>query len=449
MLLYIHVPFCRSKCGYCAFHSLPVAAAGAEGMQRYLDALLREIALWGDRLGNVPVQTIFFGGGTPSLLPEKAVAVIMERLRKAFSIDVGAEISFEANPESVASYGYLDTLFKCGINRLSMGVQSMNNDNLHVLDRPHKVRDAIQAFYAARQAGFANINLDLIWGLPGQRLKLWLDELKAITDLKPDHLSCYGLTLEEGTPLEQACLKGRFELPDEQEQARMFIYGAEYLESRGYMQYEISNFARMGFQCRHNLGYWEGADYLGFGPSAVSTLYGRRWENPHDLKEYANRTTQGTIAHDAESLSPLERAEELIMLRLRTSRGLRVKAYRDLTGRDFLKEHKMLIHALHRNKLVRIRDGYLRLTRNGMLVSNTILENIFDALPDELPTVLPDELAGQPAAPLSATASEGQPQEPLVASVQADFQNQSVDNTDRQATHAVKASTKGQSDTKT
>jgi oxygen-independent coproporphyrinogen-3 oxidase len=385
VLLYIHVPFCRSKCGYCAFHSVPVAAAGPDGMQQYLDALLREIALWGDRLGNRAVHTVFFGGGTPSLLPEKAVAVIMDRLRRAFDIQNGAEISFEANPESVSAYGYLDILFKCGINRLSLGVQSLNNDGLRVLGRPHKAREAVNAFRLARQAGFGNINLDMIWGLPSQRLKLWLDELKAVTELKPDHLSCYGLTLEEGTPLEQACLQGRHTLPDEQEQARMFIYGAEFLESRGYMQYEISNFARMGFQCRHNLGYWEGAEYLGMGPSAVSTLSGRRWENPHGLQEYARRTAEGTLGHDAAALTPLERAEELIMLRLRTARGLRVKAYRDLTGRDFLREHKQLVHALHRNRLVRISNGYLRLTRNGMLVSNTILENIFATLPEETP----------------------------------------------------------------
>ncbi|WBF66680.1 radical SAM family heme chaperone HemW [Desulfovibrio subterraneus] len=383
MLVYIHVPFCRSKCGYCAFHS---EVPQGDAMQRYVDALLREVALWGDRLGNVPVETVFFGGGTPSMLPARAVAVVMDRIRKAFAVDRTAEVSLEANPESVANMDYMKTLLDAGVNRLSMGFQSMNPASLRQLGRPHSVRDAIRTFELARTMGFANINLDFIWGLPDQRLKLWLEDLRAIVRLGPDHLSCYGLTIEEGTPLELAVQKGRLTLPDDGEQGKMFIYGADYLESQGYLQYEISNFARMGFQCRHNMGYWEGADYLGMGPAAVSTLQGRRWTNPCALDEYAATVDAGTIGHDAETLTLMERVQELVMLRLRTTRGLRVKAYRELTGRDFIRDNKSLIHALHRNQLVRIRNGYLSLTRNGLLVSNAILERFFS----EMETVLGD-----------------------------------------------------------
>lgn len=311
------------------------------------------------------------------MLPARAVAAIMDRVRKAFSVARTAEVSFEANPESVANMDYMQTLLDAGINRLSMGFQSMNPASLRLLGRPHSVRDAMRTFELARTMGFANINLDFIWGLPDQRLKLWLDDLRSIVRLGPDHLSCYGLTIEEGTPLEQALHKGRLNLPDDSEQGKMFIYGAEYLESQGYLQYEISNFARMGFQCRHNLGYWEGADYLGLGPAAVSTLQGRRWTNPASLEEYTASVDGGTVGHDADTLTLVERVQELVMLRLRTTRGLRVKAYRELTGRDFIKDNKSLIHALHRNQLVRIRNGYLSLTRNGLLVSNAILERFF------------------------------------------------------------------------
>ncbi|UZP66290.1 radical SAM family heme chaperone HemW [Desulfovibrio mangrovi] len=390
MLLYIHVPFCRSKCGYCAFYS---EVPRGDAMQRYVDALLREVALWGDRLGRVPVETVFFGGGTPSMLPARAVAAIMDRVRKAFSVARTAEVSFEANPESVANMDYMQTLLDAGINRLSMGFQSMNPASLRLLERPHSVRDAIRTFELARTMGFANINLDFIWGLPDQRLKLWLDDLRSIVRLGPDHLSCYGLTIEEGTPLELALYKGRLNLPDDSEQGKMFIYGAEYLESQGYLQYEISNFARMGFQCRHNLGYWEGADYLGLGPAAVSTLQGRRWTNPSSLEEYAATVDGGTIGHDADILTLVERVQELVMLRLRTTRGLRVKAYRELTGRDFIKDNKSLIHALHRNQLVRIRNGYLSLTRNGLLVSNSILERFFGEMEAVLAGGQADELS--------------------------------------------------------
>lgn len=377
MLIYIHVPFCRSKCGYCAFHS---EVPQGNAVQEYVDTLLREIALWGDRLGSVAVQTVFFGGGTPSVLPARAVSVIMNRLRAAFAIEKTAEVSFEANPESVASMDYMQALLDAGINRLSMGFQSMDPAMLKLLGRPHSVRDGIRTFELARTMGFGNINLDFIWGLPDQRLKLWLDDLRSIVKLGPDHLSCYGLTIEECTPLERAFQQGKVKLPDDNEQGKMFIYGAEYLESQGYLHYEVSNFARMGFQCRHNVGYWEGADYLGLGPAAVSTLAGRRWTNPSDLGEYGQSVLQGTIGHEAETLTLLERIQELVMLRLRTTRGLRVKAYRELTGRDFIKDNKSLIHALHRNKLVRIRNGYLSLTRNGLLVSNSILERFFSEI---------------------------------------------------------------------
>lgn len=382
MLIYIHVPFCRRKCQYCAFHSHPMAAGDLEA---YADALLREIAVWGDRLGRREVTSLYFGGGTPSLLPANLLGQILRSLDRAFDFAPGYEFSFEGNPESVAegAGAYLQELRALGVTRLSLGVQSLNDDRLRLLGRPHTARQARNAYSIARSVGFQNINLDFIWGLPGQRLKLWLDELKEAAALAPEHLSCYGLTVEPGTPLEDRVLDGVIELPDEDEQSAMFIHGADYLENNGFMQYEVSNFARMGYQSRHNLGYWEGTDYLGLGPSAVSTVGGMRWSNPEGIAPYAEAVSDSRVGAEAEKLTLPIRIKELVMLRLRTTRGLRLKAYRELTGRNFLKEHERMIEVLHRNDLIRIRGGYIRFTRAGMLVSNTILENIFAAMPDE------------------------------------------------------------------
>ena len=383
MQLYIHVPFCRSKCLYCSFYSVPIGSDAAL-VREYVDTLLAEIAFWGDRLGKARMDTVFFGGGTPSLLPAKAVAIILDRVRRAFDLSPHAEISLEANPESFLAIGFAHEAASAGITRLSLGVQSLDDALLARLGRPHSERQALAAYDAARSAGFASVGMDLIWGLPGQRNKDWLLELARVAAMQPDHLSCYGLTLEEGTPLAHACACGEVALPSEKEQASMYLDGAAYLESQGLLQYEISNFARMGFQCRHNLGYWEGQPYLGLGPAATSTISNRRWTNPQSIGGWMDGVRSGRVADNAEQLTPLVRVLENVMLRLRTARGLRLKAYREITGRDFVKDNKLLVHALHREGLLRIRNGYVRLTRNGMLVSDNILAHLFESLETKL-----------------------------------------------------------------
>ena len=379
MQLYIHVPFCRARCRYCAFHSqaLGKSASASSLVRQYVDTLLLELALWGDRLGRQPVSTVFFGGGTPSILPASVIAALIARIRRYFKLEKGAEITLEGNPESLLARNYLPDVLSAGVNRISVGAQSLHAPHLRMLGRIHSARDAIHTVMAARAAGVQNLGLDLMWGLPGQGIRQWLMMLKEVLQLRPEHLSLYGLTMEPGTPLEQDWQHGKLELPPERDLSLMYVEGAELLESAGYIHYEISNFSRMGFQCRHNLGYWEGADYLGLGPSATSTLNGRRWTNPSVALEWTAAVRSGAPDADAEDLSVQARVLELIMLRLRTSRGLRVKAYRDLTGRDFLRDHKALVHALHERGLIRIRNGYLRFTRSGMLVSNSILSRFF------------------------------------------------------------------------
>lgn len=382
MLLYVHVPFCRAKCRYCAFYSVPLSGNGV--LRGYTDTLLAEIALWGDRLGKAAVETVFFGGGTPSILPPKILGAILDRIRSAFTISPSAEISLEANPDSFLALGYAHEAAAFGFNRASLGVQSFDENALAALGRPHGRRQAFMAYDQARSAGFASVNLDLIWGLPGQRRRDWMRELAEAAKLQPDHLSCYGLTLEDGTPMARAHEQGLIALPEEKEQAAMYVEGADFLETAGYLQYEISNFARMGFQCRHNLGYWEGEDYLGLGPGATSTRNGLRWSNPPDIKRWTADTMAGIAGQEAEKLSPKIRLMETVMLSLRTTRGLRLKTYRDLTGRDFMKDNRQLLHMLHRQGLARFRNGHVRLTRTGMLVSNTILEHLFDAMDSQL-----------------------------------------------------------------
>lgn len=382
MLVYIHVPFCRTRCRYCAFHSIPlgkgVDAPSSPQVRDYIDTLLLELAHWGDRYGGTVVHSIFFGGGTPSLLPPRIIGIILERIGRYFTLEDKTEISLEANPESLRGGRVVPEYLSAGINRLSIGIQSLDDNILRMLGRPHKAQDSMHAVFAARESGCANINMDLIWGLPGQGVRQWLQGLKDAVRMNPDHISAYGLTLEPGTPLELDCQEGRLSLPPERDQNIMFMEGSAFLESHGYLQYEISNFARMGYQCRHNLGYWEGMDYLGLGPSATSTIDGRRWTNPAGQRVWDSRTRAHELGQDTEEISPNIRILELIMLRLRTARGLPLKVYRQMTGRDFVRDHQRLINALHENGLIRIREGYLRLTRSGMLVSNSILTNLFE-----------------------------------------------------------------------
>lgn len=386
MLLYIHVPFCRSKCRYCAFYSEPLDDGFGGGQLRiraWLDALQLEMTQWADRLGRKPVETIFFGGGTPSLLPIKAVATIIAKAKKCFDVADDAEITLEANPDSLNTRNQVREFLRAGINRISLGFQSLDEKLLQMLGRPHTAEEAVRACYTIREANCANLSLDLMWGLPGQKNRHWKAALCEIVKLKPDHISAYGLSLEPNTPLAEDCQQGRLEMPSEQDQAAMYLDGAAILEEAGLMQYEISNFARMGYQCRHNLGYWEGTEYLGLGPGATSTIMSRRWTNPPALSLWGKMVTAKRVPEKIETLDLRTRILELMMLRLRTVRGMRLKAYQDLTGRDFLKDHETLIHALHKNGLIRILNGWISLTRNGMLVSNSILSHLFEVT-DEL-----------------------------------------------------------------
>lgn len=365
--------------------------------QLWKSALLKELGIIAQYYGTKPVTSIFFGGGTPSFIPLKDIEDIMQFIIGRFSVQADCEISLEANPDSINNIKAV-AYKKMGFNRVSLGVQSLNNEYLQLMGRPHTALQAQQAYHALRSAGFANISLDFIWGLPTQRLKTWLDDLKKAIKLAPEHISAYGLSIEEGSYFDLLDKEGKLQMACEQEQAQMYKTGSALLEEAGYMQYEISNYAKMGMQCRHNLGYWLGSDYMGAGPAAASTMGNIRRTHSSSLEEWAldistcfakdieaqaeNRLQphKSTASYVTEYLTPVERLCELVMLRMRTVRGLKLSEYEAMAHKNFVREHQKLIQLLDKNNLLRIKNGHASFTRNGMLVSNSILEHFFKTI---------------------------------------------------------------------
>lgn len=354
--------------------------------------VLKELSILAEYYKNQPITSIFFGGGTPSYIPIKDMEDILFFIIGHFSVLDDCEISLEANPDSVTNIKAV-AYKKMGFNRVSLGVQSLNDKYLKILGRPHSGKDAQMAYHALRSAGFANVSLDFIWAIPEQRLRTWINDLKEAINLSPEHISAYGLSIEKGSYFDLLDKDGKLKLAGEQEQAQMYKTASAMLEEAGYMQYEISNYAKMGYQCRHNLGYWLGNDYLGVGPSATSTVGNVRRTHAACLDDWAvdistgfandieaqvqNKKYSGTSSYTTEYLTKTEQICELVMLRLRTVKGLDITEYEALSNKNFLKEHKQLLHLLDKNNLMRIKNGYVYFTRNGMLVSNSILEHFF------------------------------------------------------------------------
>ncbi len=382
MLLYIHVPFCRRKCRYCAFVSEPLGTDEGKRVEVYVATLLDELRFWHDRLNrdeaSCRIETIFWGGGTPSLLEPFQIRQVLDEIRSLFDVARDAEISMEANPDSLHTEKRAREFLSTGINRISLGIQSVDDEQLKKLGRLHCAAEAIEAVQAVREAGCDNLNIDLMWGLPGQTPEQWRTMLETVTDLKPEHVSAYGLTLEPGTPM----AKQSETLPSEEHLASMFMDCVAILKKNGFRQYEISNFARAGYRCRHNLGYWEGKDYLGLGPAATSTMNHVRWTNPSDLESWMKQVRQRSLSPERERLDEVVVVLETMMLRLRMVEGLPLNLYSGLTGRDFLEDHGLFIRDLVRHDLAMLVEKrgttYLALTEQGMLLSNSVLETLFE-----------------------------------------------------------------------
>ncbi|MFZ5875959.1 MAG: radical SAM family heme chaperone HemW [Nitrospirota bacterium] len=316
--LYIHVPFCVSKCGYCAFSSM---TGGARLMEPYVSAVLREMHERASAAAGRMVTSVYLGGGTPSLLPPAAVATLVRGCRRAFVFAPDAELTIEANPETVTPErvtAWLDA----GMTRVSMGIQALEDQELLALNRPHTASRAIAAFHTIRAAGARNISVDLLYGLPGQAVDEWRDTVRRALDLAPEHLSAYALTPETGTPIGSAVSDGRLALPAgdlvlAQEEALH-----DELSRSGFTRYEISNYAKPGFACRHNMLYWRCDDWLGFGASAHSHLHGRRWWNRFETSDYLAGIERGDAVAGYEELTEDQRLGETLAFGLRMIHGV-------------------------------------------------------------------------------------------------------------------------------
>ena len=369
--IYVHVPFCRSKCKYCDFYSL--AACEGRLMDEYLRAVCTHIKESGPLTPGYRVDTVYLGGGTPSFLGAEGLSAILTAIRQSFDVSPAAEITFEANPDSVTPR-LLRRLKSEGFNRVSLGIQSDDDAMLALLGRPHTYEEAVTAVERIRKAGFKNISLDLIYGLPGQSLESWQATLNRVLALKPEHMSCYGLTLEKGTPLYEE--QTHYSFPDGDEQADMYLAAVEILKSRGYRQYEISNFAKKDRASRHNLKYWTGGEYLGFGPGASSDFAGKRFSVVADLRAYIDGIrTHGQVLDEVQEVPPRERAGEYLITRLRTTLGISREEYEKQYLLPFDPLEEKLEEARARYQAIRS-DGRWRLSPEGMLVSNQIITDL-------------------------------------------------------------------------
>jgi len=385
---YIHIPFCTHRCAYCDFNTY----AGQEEMiPAYVDALCKEIKYVGhnaersrgDGGGAAKAHSIFFGGGTPSLLSPPKFASIFKSIRSSFTLTPDCEITIEANPGTV-SYESLLKLREIGINRISYGVQSANSFELQMLERAHNFFNVIEAVTSARKAGFDNLNLDIIYGLPEQTLSTWQTTVKRILDLHPEHISAYALTLEHGTPFGRWSSKGLLPLPDPDLAAEMYNWASDAFESNGYVQYEISNWAKPHRECRHNLQYWRGLPYLAFGAGGHGYANGYRYSNVLRIKTYIERLiniksntyqyplTPATVNHHKQSLN--DDMSEFMMTGLRlTKEGVSTKEFQNRFGQSMQDVFgKEINELLKLGLLERQTSEVLRLTKHGRLLGNQV-----------------------------------------------------------------------------
>ena len=376
--LYVHIPFCKQKCAYCDFYSL---SGNERLMDDYTDALCAHLTETAPFAAGHTVDTVYFGGGTPSYLGEKRLVQILKTILKKYRVDRHAEITLEANPDSAGDRKVLKALRKAGFNRISLGMQSACDQELREIGRIHTMDQVRAAVEAARKAGFDNLSLDLIYGLPHQSQDRWAANLAAAVDLAPDHLSCYGLKVEEGTPL--YARREVAGLPGDDQQADMYLYTVDYLRRFGYFQYEISNFARAGRESRHNLKYWTLGEYAGFGPGAHSDFGDVRYAYEKDLAGYIRGVREGTpMLSENDRIPPMDRDTEWLMLGLRTVQGLDPKVFEQRFRRRFSMFLPFLTQCEQAGYAVCEEDRW-HLTPKGFLVSNQVIGGMLDVLAED------------------------------------------------------------------
>ena len=391
--LYIHIPFCARKCSYCDFLSF---AAPERVYRDYMDKLMEEICGQGPNFQEYRVSTIFVGGGTPSLLPADLIMELFATLHENFDISLDAEITMEANPGTL-TMEKLEVYRQSGVNRLSIGLQSADDKELKYLGRIHSYDSFLKSYQRARQAGFKNINVDLMSALPGQDVHSWKNTLKKVMMLRPEHISAYSLIIEEGTLFYErfgepqgSCACGAQtaaevaaraavmtlpDLPDEDTDREMYHLTREMMAAHGYERYEISNYAKKGYECRHNTGYWTGVEYLGLGLGASSYTYGYRYHNTEDLQEYLslNLYEGGAAARDIEELTLEDKMEEFMFVGLRMMKGVSGSEFLDRFGQNMWNVYGDALKKLEKQGLIEVEAPVVRLTELGIDVSNVVL----------------------------------------------------------------------------
>lgn len=363
--LYVHIPFCVRKCQYCDFLSGP---SDEETKDRYIEALLKEIRA-AEHTEDYEIVSVFIGGGTPSALKAEAIASIMRTLQEQFFFCEDTEVTIEANPGTV-DLEKLTIYRNVGINRLSLGLQSTDAEELKLLGRIHSYEEFLKSYEWAREAGFSNINIDLMFAIPGQTGEAWRQHLYQVAELNPEHISAYSLIIEEGTPFAEQNL----DLPDEDTEYQMYEDTAEILERYGYRQYEISNYAKQGYMCRHNAGYWQRREYLGFGLGASSLYRGMRFSNTHQMQEYLKESRNpDQIRKDVTVLSRNEQIEEFMFLGLRMTEGISEKKFEENFDVRLMDVYGDILQKYEETGFMEHIETKWRLTRKGIHVSNHIL----------------------------------------------------------------------------
>jgi len=364
--IYIHIPFCVSKCKYCDFKSAPSCP---KERSDYVESLCDKIRSYGEFAKAYRVVSIFVGGGTPSILEVWQMKEIFRAIKETFQLTIGeesdvVEITLEMNPGTVTAEK-LTSYRECGVNRLSIGLQSVNNHELKALGRIHTYEEFLETYYLAREAGFENINIDLISAIPYQTVESWKETLKRVVALEPEHISAYSLIIEEGTPFYERYGEGNHEdeLPSEEDERQMYHDTKELLAAHGYERYEISNYAKPGYECRHNLGYWERCEYLGIGVGAASLIRNERWSQGDSLDEEP----------EVEELTRENEMEEFMFLGLRKMQGVSVQKFYELFSVSMEKVYGDVIASMKVKGLLEETGGYVKLTEAGIDVSNYVL----------------------------------------------------------------------------
>lgn len=379
--LYLHIPFCQHRCSYCDFNTYTTLS---DQQATYVDSLIaeiRQVAQLAEEAGQrLPLQTVFFGGGTPSLLDAKALCRLLEAIHTSFGCDLDAEVTLEANPDTV-TVDYLTSLRQLGINRLSFGVQSANANELALLERTHDFGRVVDAVRDARGAGFESINLDLIYGLPNQTVADFETSLEAVLALEPEHLSLYGLTIEPGTPMKRWLESGRISLPDADLAAEQYDYASERLETAGFQHYEISNWAQPGKHCRHNLAYWRNDSYLGLGAGAHGHVAGLRYHVVKRPRDYIRRMAEGqpgsfplsAAVAGSHQLAQTEAMSDTVIMQLRLlDEGLSLAAFESQFELTFSSVYGEQLAQMTEWGMLERNNDHIRLTKRGRLVSNQL-----------------------------------------------------------------------------